>query len=98
MIYGHSIIPTGIDPHCLAPGDGLSRPRGARRDTAAPQSSELQPILNFIPLAICGAEPISLVAAGTLHGRFVRHRIADSGLAIDDFGERDSHRDIFARS
>jgi hypothetical protein len=32
-----------------------------------------------------------LVAARAFHGLFVQHRIADSGLAIDDFGERDSH-------
>lgn len=48
---------------------------------------ELQPVFHSMPLIIGEAEPVGLLAARTLDGLFVRQRVGDRRLTVDDLCE-----------
>lgn len=48
---------------------------------------ELQPVFHSKPLIIGEAEPVGLLAARTLDGLFVRQRVGDRRLTVDDLCE-----------
>jgi hypothetical protein len=48
-----------------------------------------KPSAHFVPFIVRVGESVGLLTAGTFHRLLVRKRVADCGLAIHDFCERD---------
>ena len=53
--------------------------------------SESQPIFDFVPFVVGIAQPISLLATGTLYGQLIFEGVRNYGFAVNNFGEGCRH-------